>query len=264
MKKNLIALALVAVAGGAQADVITQSDAFGYQTTNWTHALGGLSQFDSSLGTLNSVIISLTGSINQSLVAENIGGSADALTPVAGGTLRFRQGGSVVLNQVLPTTSGTTFFATAFDGTDDKAGTSGVNFGILSASASNTVTLTDPADLAGFIGAGFLSNYDLRAIGNGMILTGCRSSTRFSRIPATTAETKALTGRATVSNGSSRAQETVIESTPDSGVAMRKAVVAPLLAPCRLSWAAAGNTPQEQSGIGTPSNAALRTERIFP
>ena len=169
MKKNLIALALVAVAGGAQADVITQSDAFGYQTTNWTHALGGLSQFDSSLGTLNSVIISLTGSINQSLVAENIGGSADTLIPVAGGTLRFRQGGSIVLNQVLPTTSGSTFFATAFDGTDDKAGTSGVNFGILSASASNTVTLTAPADLAGFIGAGFLSNYDLRAIGNGMI-----------------------------------------------------------------------------------------------
>lgn len=169
MKKSLIALALVAAAGGAHADVMTQSDSFGYQTTNWTYALGGLSQFDGSLGTLNSVIISLTGSINQSLVAENIGGSADALTPVAGGTLRFRQGGSVVLNQVLPTTSGTTFFATAFDGTDDKAGTSGVNFGILSASASNTVTLTDPADLAGFIGAGFLSNYDLRAIGNGMI-----------------------------------------------------------------------------------------------
>ena len=36
--------------GAAQADVITQSDAFGFATTNWTHTLGALSQFDSTLG----------------------------------------------------------------------------------------------------------------------------------------------------------------------------------------------------------------------
>lgn len=167
--KKLLALALVAAAGTAQADVMTQSDSFGYATTNWTYTLGTLAQFDGSLGTLNSVTLALTGSINQTLQAENLGGSADNLTPVAGGTIRFRQGGSVVLNQVLPTTTGVTFAATSFDGSDNKSGTSGINFGVLSASASNTVTLTSAADLAGFIGMGFLTSYDLRAIGNGLI-----------------------------------------------------------------------------------------------
>ena len=55
-----------------------------------------------------------------------------------------------------------------------------------------------------------------------------------------------------------------IESTPDSGVEIKKAVVAPLFAPCFFNDAAAGRTPQEQSGIGIPNNAALKTELYRP
>ena len=55
-----------------------------------------------------------------------------------------------------------------------------------------------------------------------------------------------------------------IESIPDSGVDIRKAVVAPLFAPCFLSDAAAGNTPHDQSGSGTPKAAALKTELYRP
>ncbi len=55
-----------------------------------------------------------------------------------------------------------------------------------------------------------------------------------------------------------------MESTPDSGVEIRNAVVAPLFAPCFLSNAAAGSTPQDQSGSGTPSSAALTTELNRP
>ena len=57
-----------------------------------------------------------------------------------------------------------------------------------------------------------------------------------------------------------------MESTPDSGVDMRKAVVAPLLAPCFRSDTAAGNTPQDHKGTGIPRMAALSTEtnRPFP
>lgn len=51
-----------------------------------------------------------------------------------------------------------------------------------------------------------------------------------------------------------------MESTPDSGVEMRKAAVAPLFAPCFRSDAAAGSTPQDQRGKGTPRMAALNTE----
>jgi hypothetical protein len=55
-----------------------------------------------------------------------------------------------------------------------------------------------------------------------------------------------------------------MESTPDSGVEMRKAVVAPLLAPCFWRETAAGRTPQEQRGRGTPKSAALITELNLP
>lgn len=57
-----------------------------------------------------------------------------------------------------------------------------------------------------------------------------------------------------------------MESTPDSGVDIKKAVVAPLLAPCFFSDAAAGSTPQDHKGIGIPNRAALITEvkRPFP
>jgi hypothetical protein len=55
-----------------------------------------------------------------------------------------------------------------------------------------------------------------------------------------------------------------MESTPDSGVDMRNAVVAPLLAPCFRSDTAAGNTPQDHNGMGMPRTAALSTETNRP
>ncbi len=56
----------------------------------------------------------------------------------------------------------------------------------------------------------------------------------------------------------------VMESTPVSGVAIKKAVTAPLLAPCFFREAAAGRTPQEQRGNGAPIRAALNTEEKRP
>jgi hypothetical protein len=55
-----------------------------------------------------------------------------------------------------------------------------------------------------------------------------------------------------------------MESTPDSGVEIKKAVVAPLLAPCLRSDTAAGNTPHDHNGIGMPRKAALNTEENRP
>jgi len=88
--------------------------------------------------------------------------------------------------------------------------------------------------------------------------------TRFSARPAAVAVTKAAAGLATVITGSRRAYVSAIESTPDSGVEIRNAVVAPLLAPCLLSEAAAGSTPQEQRGMGMPRRAALNTDAKRP
>ena len=56
---------------------------------------------------------------------------------------------------------------------------------------------------------------------------------------------------------------TPIESTPVSGVAIKKDVVAPLLAPLFFSAAAVGNTEQEHKGMGMPTSDAVATERKF-
>jgi hypothetical protein len=55
-----------------------------------------------------------------------------------------------------------------------------------------------------------------------------------------------------------------MESTPDSGVDIRNAVVAPLFAPCFRNDTAAGNTPQDHNGMGTPRREALSTEIYRP
>jgi len=51
-----------------------------------------------------------------------------------------------------------------------------------------------------------------------------------------------------------------MESTPDSGVDIRKAEVAPLPAPLFLSVTAVGITEHEQSGRGIPTIDAFKTE----
>jgi hypothetical protein len=55
-----------------------------------------------------------------------------------------------------------------------------------------------------------------------------------------------------------------MESTPVSGVEMRKETVAPLLAPCRRSPSAVGSTPQEHSGSGAPMAEAQSTDFTLP
>ena len=87
---------------------------------------------------------------------------------------------------------------------------------------------------------------------------------RFVASPATIAVMIATSGRTAVMRGSMRAQLIAIESTPVSGVAMRKATVAPLLAPCRTSPSAVGSTPQEQRGTGTPMIDAQSTDLTRP
>lgn len=53
----------------------------------------------------------------------------------------------------------------------------------------------------------------------------------------------------------------MMESTPVCGVAIRKEVVAPLLAPSLRNDMAVGITPQEHRGNGIPNKAAHSTDR---
>ena len=81
--------------------------------------------------------------------------------------------------------------------------------------------------------------------------------------PETVAVIKAAKGRINVIIGSNKAYVIAIESIPDSGVEIRKAAVAPLLAPCRRKLAAAGTTPQLHKGMGTPIAEALMMLETF-
>jgi len=154
--------------GSANAATITlATDTFGFVSTNWTHNLTALPQFNPSNGTLNSVSVHLVGSINQGIKVENQG-SADTLTPVAGGTISFRNG-TTDLAIALPTTTGTAFAATAFDGILDFTGGSGKDFGILSATATKDVSLT--TSLTSFVGTSTLATagFAVLASGNGAV-----------------------------------------------------------------------------------------------
>ena len=70
---------------------------------------------------------------------------------------------------------------------------------------------------------------------------------------------KAAIGRAIAITGPMSPQVKRIESTPDSGVVVRKERLAGSLAFLRRSSTAIGTTPQLQIGNGTPTSAAFTT-----
>lgn len=168
--KQFVMLAIALASASAQADIMTVTDSFGLQTTNWSHLVGA-SKFDASLGTLNSATFSFDYDIQQSFRAENTGAEADTLTPLAQATFAFRKLG-VAVNSKTINGSAPSFFATAYDGTRDYAGTSGYNFGQVAANGSTSFTLTGAA-LADLIGVGTIgaAGYDVRAVGQGSIAT---------------------------------------------------------------------------------------------
>ena len=168
MKKLTTILAGIALAVSANADTLTFTDSFGLAPTNWTHLLGA-GQFNNSLGTLNSATFTFIYDISQRSKAENTGAAADTLTPIAGAQMLFRKSLATLLTTTL-TNTGPSFNATAFDGTSDFAGTSGIDFGDLTANDTGTITLTGGA-LAALIGTSTLGSagFDVRATGNGSI-----------------------------------------------------------------------------------------------
>jgi hypothetical protein len=165
MKKLTTLIAGVALAAGAQAATVTFTDSFGLATTNWTHLIGAM-QFDSTLGTLNSATFFFTDDIVQGVKAENTGATADTLVATASAQMFFRKSAATLLTTTL-TGSAVSFAATAFDGVSNFAGTSGKDFGNLTANANGTITLTGAA-LASLIGSGTLGSvgYDVRAVGS--------------------------------------------------------------------------------------------------
>lgn len=150
--KTLVAAAALA-ATSAYADTVTYTDAGATQVPNWTDTLL-VSQFDSSLGTLNSVTITFSGYNTGTLAVENLSSGGGLMDLAGSATFRLS---SSVWNFKGSAVAEHSFDAGGFDGTEDYAGTSGATFENATGSYSNSITLTSASDLSAFIGAGDLS-----------------------------------------------------------------------------------------------------------
>lgn len=123
-------------------------------TTNFSTGLT-VFKFNSSLGTLTDVLISLDGTIVATLKAESLDalGANITITDNAVETLTAL-GGTLSLANVLPTAS-ITYAASPFDNTIDFAGTSGkTQAGVTGTANSGLLDLTSGAILSAFTGSG--------------------------------------------------------------------------------------------------------------
>lgn len=120
-------------------------------TTDWQMSRA-VEQFNPTLGTLTAVDVANTGSITSLIKAESLDNAARRITANVAGTLTLTGAG---LTPVVANLSSQRFFdASAFDGTIDFRGTSGIDFGPQTAPGAGTQRLIDPAALALYAGAG--------------------------------------------------------------------------------------------------------------
>ena len=128
--------AMMATTGAANAAVISFNDSISSATTNWSNSLA-LSQFNPSLGTLNSITFNYGGTISSAFKVESQDNAPSTVAANTNGSLVF---GVPLSNTVLISASASQALG-AFDGTIDFAGTSGFDFGIVPGSGSATLTL---------------------------------------------------------------------------------------------------------------------------
>lgn len=150
--KTLVAAAALA-ATSAYAGTVTYTDSGATQVPNWTDNLL-VSQFDSSLGTLDSVTITFSGYNTGTLSVENLSAGGGLMELAGSATFSLS---SSVWNFTGSAVASHSFNASAFDGRYDYAGTSGASFTNATGSYANSITLTSPADLSAFIGSGDVS-----------------------------------------------------------------------------------------------------------
>jgi hypothetical protein len=148
---RLLATAAAIVAAPAFAAVTpTQTISFGPATTNWSTTLN-FAKFDTSLGVLQAINISLNGTVLGSVQFENLG-SANTVNTSLAATISLSNGVSPIV-VTLPSASFTDS-ATAFDGIIDFDGPSGSTRNGVTSTDSATATLTGPANFALFSGLG--------------------------------------------------------------------------------------------------------------
>lgn len=157
MKKTVIAASLLAASiGTANAEVVTQSFDLGYMTTDLTSttspgstAVGVIDQFDTSLGTLNSVTLTLTGNTRSTTTIDN--------TSAANAFFRYDSSiqwlFEVVDSDDVLTNGFNSILATTGAFVSLNSGDI-LDLGQTSSTGSATFNFSSAADLADFIGTG--------------------------------------------------------------------------------------------------------------
>lgn len=164
-------IAIMLIAGSAATATAgtfseTFDGSFSLTTTNWSETFD-VNGFDSQGGTriLKSVEVMLTGDVVGNAEAESLdmGPTLIELSLQATLTLSLTAAGTE-LAEVIPVAD-EMFNASAFDGTIDFGGTSGVSFVGLSGNASESESITDQGTLDAFIDVGTVS-LDADAVGS--------------------------------------------------------------------------------------------------
>jgi hypothetical protein len=150
----LVALLLaVTLAAQARAAEISPPPAtFGPTATNWDTVLS-FDRFDPALGTLTQVEVTLTGAINGDAKYESTDPNATNVTLQLAANVNLQRPNN---NDILIVNPATQRMVSPgpYDGTPDFGGSSGGTLFNLTGSDSDTTVLTNPADLALFIGTG--------------------------------------------------------------------------------------------------------------
>jgi hypothetical protein len=134
---------------GPEQHTATQSITLGPTLTNFNDQ-GALPQFDPSLGTLDKVVITESGTILSNIQAENTSPVADTIQGTVSGNFSLSAPG--VSNDLLTVTGQTNSFSASANPSADHSfiGPASVTWNNVSATSStpNTITITDPTILA--------------------------------------------------------------------------------------------------------------------
>ena len=121
----------------AHATIVTYFDTIPTTSTNWNLSVS-LPKFDTSLGPLASITVSITGAILGSIRMESLDGGPATIVGTLSALQTLNKPGGGFLTNVLPSVSAI-FNATAFDGAIDFGGTSGIALLNQSGTATSTV-----------------------------------------------------------------------------------------------------------------------------
>ena len=155
--------AILAPINAAQASILRYESKVDLEKTNFKKQIA-LPKFDSSLGDLESVLFELMGEVQGSVELENRDAQAALVTGNLAAEINLKKPDNSLLLVALPTASVEQNLS-AYDGTLDFDGNSGIKLTEISNTQKESTLLTIPDDFTPFVGDGSF-NLFLEAIGN--------------------------------------------------------------------------------------------------